>query len=266
MFRRDEAVIKAYTANKPETCAKIQQEILHFAAETVKPNGRLVYSTCTFNTHENEEVVKTFLEKHQDFSLVQIDHGKLGTSPGLQGLTQVARIWPHKNSSLGEGHFIALFERKNENITRYEENQQNKFLPPEFLLFCQTMLNKSFHGKFELRGTSLSILPQEFDLSGLRTANGGWYIGNIKKGRFTPSHALALGIKKEYAEHTINLNESNAWRYLRGETLELIEQNTYPSEEKPWILMCFNDFPLGWARLVQGRLKNQLPPGWVVRM
>ncbi len=46
---------------------KIQLEILEKAAEYVKPGGALVYSTCTTEKEENEDVVNIFLERHAEF-------------------------------------------------------------------------------------------------------------------------------------------------------------------------------------------------------
>jgi 16S rRNA (cytosine967-C5)-methyltransferase len=47
----------------------LQKELLAHAAQLVKPGGRIVYSTCTIEPEENEEVVKAFLESHPAFRL-----------------------------------------------------------------------------------------------------------------------------------------------------------------------------------------------------
>ncbi|MCL1878290.1 MAG: RsmB/NOP family class I SAM-dependent RNA methyltransferase, partial [Defluviitaleaceae bacterium] len=109
MFRRDHDAIKAYTANKPEACAAIQSEILRRAATMLKPGGRMVYSTCTFNRLENEDVIETFLKTHNHFSLLKIDHALLGIQAGFDLSGKTARIWPHL--ARGEGHFVALLEK-----------------------------------------------------------------------------------------------------------------------------------------------------------
>lgn len=56
----------------PEDCRELcalQREILHTVQQYVKPQGILMYSTCTINPMENEENVRWFLEEHPDFGL-----------------------------------------------------------------------------------------------------------------------------------------------------------------------------------------------------
>ena len=48
---------------------KLQLEIINSAANAVKSSGTLVYSTCTLERSENEEIIKVFLESHSDFKL-----------------------------------------------------------------------------------------------------------------------------------------------------------------------------------------------------
>ncbi|ASK28081.1 RsmB/NOP family class I SAM-dependent RNA methyltransferase [Neisseria chenwenguii] len=57
----------------PETVAKLleqQASILAAAAELVKPQGRLVYATCSILPEENELQVERFLAGHPDFTLL----------------------------------------------------------------------------------------------------------------------------------------------------------------------------------------------------
>lgn len=46
---------------------EIQARILSNAARYVKPGGKLVYSTCTIDRHENEEQIRRFLQENEDF-------------------------------------------------------------------------------------------------------------------------------------------------------------------------------------------------------
>jgi len=255
MFRRDGDLIKAYSANKPEACVLMQREILFFAAKMLKPGGRLVYSTCTFNPMENEDVIAGFLAGQNDFELKKTN-----------------RIWPHL--APGEGHFVALLEKsagKHSAGTCGSAGviSANAF-SQEFSEFCREFLQDDFVGamfprkRLILHGTSLYLQPERLDLRGLRVARSGWLLGESAKGRFVPSQALAMGLRKEQAKFTADLSEEDATRYLRGDSLELPSESVISHKSnKPWVLICHESFPLGWARLVQGRLKNNLPTGWV---
>ena len=46
---------------------EIQKSILETGSSYLKPEGRLIYSTCTINPRENELMVKDFLERHEEF-------------------------------------------------------------------------------------------------------------------------------------------------------------------------------------------------------
>ncbi|WP_304999261.1 RsmB/NOP family class I SAM-dependent RNA methyltransferase, partial [Faecalibaculum rodentium] len=57
---------------KPETLDSLlplQAEILEEAAAHLKPDGKLVYSTCTLDRKENEKQVEKFLDSHPDWQL-----------------------------------------------------------------------------------------------------------------------------------------------------------------------------------------------------
>ncbi|MCL2841486.1 MAG: RsmB/NOP family class I SAM-dependent RNA methyltransferase [Defluviitaleaceae bacterium] len=263
MFRRDEDLVKAYTANKPEACVLMQREILYFAAMMLKSGGRLVYSTCTFNTMENEDVMIDFLDKHDDFELISINHDELGIKAGLNGLNSVGRIWPHHAS--GEGHFVALLQKKGTtSIEPHVHLSTSPQVPQGFFDFCRDFLQYDFpREKLVLHGTNVYLQPEKIDLRGLRIARSGWHLGECAKGRFIPSQALAMGLRKAEAKFTINLSHEDAIRYLRGESLAF---SSHTDKSKSWVLVCYNDFPLGWAKLVQGRLKNNLPTGWVTSL
>ena len=83
-----------FTKEKGLELAKLQSEILDVVCKYVKPNGKLVYSTCTINKAENEDNVQEFLERHSNFVL-----------------TGERQILPEKEIG-NDGFFIATFERR----------------------------------------------------------------------------------------------------------------------------------------------------------
>jgi 16S rRNA (cytosine967-C5)-methyltransferase len=82
-----------------------QKQLLFNAARTVKPGGLLVYSTCSVEPDENEEVRQTFLENNDSFESV-----RLPLDSSLVGSSDFARTWPHREGA--DGFFICAFARK----------------------------------------------------------------------------------------------------------------------------------------------------------
>ena len=62
MFRRDPQTISEWSAQNVEKCWRLQREIVGDAWQCLRPGGVLIYSTCTFNTKENEENIRWILE------------------------------------------------------------------------------------------------------------------------------------------------------------------------------------------------------------
>ncbi|MBV9957697.1 MAG: RsmB/NOP family class I SAM-dependent RNA methyltransferase, partial [Acidobacteria bacterium] len=82
-----------------------QRRILSNAARTVRPKGRLVYSTCSVETEENEAVVAAFLQEQPEFRQVAVQ-----APPRLMSEDGVAaRIWPQRDGA--DGFYLAAFER-----------------------------------------------------------------------------------------------------------------------------------------------------------
>ena len=88
-----------------EDLSRRQKQLLSHAARVVRPGGRLIYSTCSVEPDENEEVVQTFLENNEAFTL---DH--LYLDPSLLTPFGAARTWPQREGT--DGFFICALARK----------------------------------------------------------------------------------------------------------------------------------------------------------
>ncbi|UOQ93172.1 16S rRNA (cytosine(967)-C(5))-methyltransferase RsmB [Halobacillus shinanisalinarum] len=91
---------------------KIQDELLHSVAPLLKVEGKLIYSTCTVDRHENEEAVKQFLNNHHEFEvdptfaedLPEKMQGSVGHTPyGIQ-------LFPHQWDT--DGFFLTRLVKK----------------------------------------------------------------------------------------------------------------------------------------------------------
>lgn len=112
-------------------------------------------------------------------------------------------------------------------------------------------------GSYIRFGDNLYLAPEGMpSLKGLKVLRPGLHLGEMKKGRFEPSHALALALMPEEVKHIWNLDstDSKVMAYLNGQT--------FPAEgEKGWYLICVDGFSLGWGKLAGGVMKNHYPKG-----
>jgi len=97
--------------------ANLQQQLIVKAFDLLKPNGYLIYSTCTFAPEENEGVLNWLLER-RSATLEQISIPKMQIAPGIlewngrtfnPELRKAVRIWPHHNDT--DGFFLAKVKK-----------------------------------------------------------------------------------------------------------------------------------------------------------
>ncbi len=247
MFRKEEAAVTDWSPETVAMCARRQREILDRAAALVAPGGRLVYSTCTFASEEDEQIAEWFLETHPAFAPEPVKAPWFASgSPGTY------RLWPHK--LLGEGHFAAVFTR-----TEPGESETPALLP-------QAKLPKSWEnfrretdislpaGTPVLFGTVLYLTPPETpELRGLTVPRPGLALGEIRGDRFLPAHALALFQPAGAPEADYSWDSPEIGAYLHGEALS--------SPRRGWVLVTVDGVSLGWAKGDGRWLKNHYPKG-----
>lgn len=260
MFRKDERAIRSWSVYNNESCAALQKQILEQGALMLAEQGRLLYSTCTFSPQENEAVVADFLNKHPEFTLAPLPL-KYGWRPGLAGWPETAnvrRLWPHKVR--GEGHFLALLEKRGPGET--QAKPRPFMTAPQgldsFWSFMEENLPDIPAGPLVLQEPFLYCVPPGLpDLQDLKIVRPGLFMGILKKGRFEPSQALAMGLTPGSVPRKLQLavDDKGIERYLKGETLMY-------SGSIGWTLVCLEEFPLGWAKQTGNYLKNYYPPGW----
>ncbi len=246
MFRKEEAAVTDWSVETVQMCARRQREILRSGAAMVASGGRLVYSTCTFAPEENEETVAWFLENHRDFT---VEHIK---TPWFDSRVEgTYRIWPHK--LLGEGHFAAVLRKKGEpeNTGKPQLPEQ---LPKEWMAFADALRIALPQGKAVRFGSSLFWAPEMLpELRGIKALRPGLELGEVKKGRFEPAHALALWLKTAETVQNYSAESPAIQAYLRGETPE--------SPQKGWCLVQVDGYTLGWGKGDGKILKNHYPRG-----
>ena len=249
MFRRDPDSRTQWNPASPAGCAKRQAEILDRAAELVRPGGRLVYSTCTFNRAENEETIRAFLGRHPEFEPENFELD--GVGPSENGMI---RIWPHRVG--GDGHFAAKLRRQGDarpDAPLYKNDRDTMKLVTE-LEKLTGPLPSALKQRCVRLGDYVYAIPAEApDAKGLKLASPGLCLLRIGKNYVEPAHALAMCLEPNETRSAA-LDQNQAVRYLAGEAIEF-------DGDKGWTLVTYENLPLGWAKASNGLLKNHLPKG-----
>lgn len=226
---------------------------------------------------EKPELAKYFSAGHPEWA------------DGNEELKKTVRIWPHLAD--GEGHFLALLvkggssgdtvtEADSQNAAKIVEKRKKgsrkdnrkddgalseavsafREFEKENLTDAEELEDRK---KFLLFGENLYLVPEMMpDLKGLRVLRPGLHLGAAKKGRFEPSHALALFLKKEEVKQTVEIGFGTlALKYLRGETLREDDFENQGIPAKGWVLVTTGGMSLGFAKAAGGMLKNHYPKG-----
>ena len=258
MFRKEEAAITDWSKETVLMCADRQKQILDTAAKLLRPGGRLVYSTCTFAPEENEGTISDFLKAHPEFSILPLEAPWF--APGrpdyiddpAPGLENTFRIWPHR--ARGEGHYFAVLVKDEDQTGSALTPSAPGKLPKEWTDFAKALDIRLPAGKPALFGSTLWWLPPEMpELKGLKVLRAGLELGEVKKGRFEPAHALALFLQSCASVQDYAPDSPEIARYLHGDVI--------PSDKKGWTLVTAGGYSIGWGKGDGKILKNHYPKG-----
>ncbi len=265
MFRKYEVASEEWSEENVKMCATRGYGILENAAKLVAPNGKLLFSTCTFSPEENECNVDRFLSAHPDFSLIPVapDIIKI-TANGVnfEGLshdmTHCRRFYPYL--SPGEGQFVALLSRNGDaatNTPRDAATAPDKKTAALVWQFLDDTLRTRPDGRLVQLRDELYLAP-DIPIPSRGIFAPGVCIGTLTKGRIVPHHQLFSAYGNDF-RRTLSLSHTDARvaQYLRGEEIaapELVGKSGFTAA-------LYEGAPLGGGKAVDGRLKNAYPKG-----
>ncbi len=274
MFRKDETAIHEWNVQNIDRCKRLQQDIVAEAWECLKPGGLLIYSTCTFNTKENEENIRFIKETwNADVLSVNTENKWNITGSLLPDFNEpVYRFLPGKTQ--GEGLFMAVLRKnggddnhnKQSKKKKIKNNAQNererKGLYPnmEWLKspdeFDIVKKGETFIAIPKLWRSIYDIAEQSFNV-----LLAGITLGETKGKDIVPAQSLALStFFNSSAFPQMELDYEQAISYLRKESIPL-KKNT----SMGYILMTYKGYPLGFGKNVGNRINNLYPAEWKIR-
>lgn len=252
MFRKNHDASDEWSREHVKACAERQLSILESAALAVKAGGIIVYSTCTFSREENEGVIGEFLRRHNEFS---VDETELpfGRKSGIKG---GVRISPLEG---GEGQFMIRLMKSGNGLSNESNCKFGK--RTDSAKAAESFLEEIFKivptGTVEVIRDRAYLFPGNIpELSGLGVIRAGVLIGEIKKNRIEPAHALFSAFTAEYFRSVLNLSitDERVKKFLKGEEIDCDTQKGYT-------LFAVEGISAGFGKCSCGRMKNKYPKG-----
>ncbi len=264
MFRTQVAV-NEWSPENASHCSERQKRILSDVWPSLKENGLLIYSTCTFNPAENEENIK-WMTGQAEAKCVRLDiSGYKGISEiDYQGIYGYG-FYPGRIK--GEGFFISVIRKtgKQECVNMWSQKKKDLFPDKNDVAIAARYLNTSKE-KLLKWGIELYAIPCNMDeyiflFNNLNIIKGGTRIFVNKKDDYLPSHELALSghlQKNTFPSVEVSLQEAIA--YLRRDSLAPLDAG------EGWNLLTYQYVNLGFIKNIGKRVNNYFPVEWRIRM
>ena len=230
MFRKDPNAINEWSTSNVDSCWKIQRSIVEDIWQCLKPGGILIYSTCTFNAHEDEDNVQWIIDNlGADPIALEGVKEEWNITGALKGNLPVYRFIPGKTK--GEGLFMAVMRKKG------EPTQGS----------TPTILKKE--GKISMKEKGLKVITHGINPP-------------TQKGKKTiPDISLALSINQKENDYPhIDVDRQTAINYLRREAITL-PANT----PRGIVTITYKGLGLGFANNIGNRANNLYPQEWRIK-
>lgn len=265
MMRKDPEAVAQWSPGLVKQCAERQREIIDNLWEALKPGGAFIYSTCTFNREENEEMVQYLIDTHGAEPVEIPTDGMPGISGAVGADFPAYRFMPHRVT--GEGLFMAVLRKSADAPASTPRRTKSKggradkkgskgtlSLPP----FTPNGLEVITHEE------TLWGIPSQWRevaeglLSTLDVLLAGVEIGTVKGRDVVPSQGLALSTLLDLNKVShVEVDRETALNYLRREAVTLPDD-----APRGHVLLTHGGHPLGWVKNLGNRANNLYPANW----
>lgn len=264
LFRKDAAAVEEWSDHNVQLCSQRQQRILADIYPSLKQDGILIYSTCSYSQEEDENITDWLVDNFS-FSSMQLNlqaNWNIIETTSLKHKALGYRFWPHLLK--GEGFFIAALQKTGEDGHNRQgqqtlitaSNKEVNLLQPylvknDWLYFKQQEIIRVIHKQWN---NDIAFLQKNLYLK-----KAGIQLGEIKGNDLVPHHEFALSTIHSEKIVKTELDEAQALQYLRKKDVSI------PAQHKGWALCTFKDFPLGWVKILHNRVNNYYPTEWRIR-
>ena len=272
-IRKDKQAMKNWDQSAIDSISIQQKSLIESAFQALKPEGVMVYSTCTLSLEENQEVClhlqQTYPESVEFLSLQQLFPGaeKTLTEQGF------LHIWPQVYDT--EGFFVAAIKKRHivENKTPQKRLGKFPFHPATpsiakslYQYFEQQFAVTAFSGVLYQRDAEFWLFPENivplinelrFSRLGIKIAE---QFGKGRKTGFKCTHEFATCYGQQAQINVIDLAAHQAKEYYHGRDLHDLDTSTTKGE----VLLRYQDQVIGLGKSLDNRVKNNLPRDLII--
>ncbi len=292
MFRKDPVAVSEWSTDNVTLCERRQRDILRDVWPALKPGGLLIYSTCTYNTREDEENIDWIVRELGAEVLPLDTDPEWGITGNLSGASfPVYRFLPHR--TCGEGFFLAVLRKEGgeensvpatfafpsklrKQAKEKAKSKQPRRDAPAFSIHKApyNQLPGWINGPaiewtfsateselcYAIRSIHTPVL-EALQQAGLRILTAGVPLATQKGKDLIPHPGLALcqSLCKEVFPQA-ELSYEQAVTYLRRESIQL------PADTpRGYVLVTYRSIPLGFVKHIGNRSNNLYPAEWRIR-
>ena len=264
MMRKDEQARRQWSPALVKQCADLQRSIIADVWDALRPGGLLIYSTCTYNTLENEQMLAWMVHEYGAEPVAVPVPEQWHIHPAIEGNLPCYRFMPHRTE--GEGLFMAVLRKPEapRKEVRLKKAKATKAKPLPVPKEVRCRLKDADHFDFSVVNDEVVALPADMApimpaFADLNVMHMGVNVGAIKGKNCVPSHALALSSAlNSVAFPTCEVDYLAAMAFLRGEALSL------PQAPRGYVLLTYHSQPIGFVNNLGNRANNLYPKAWRV--
>ncbi|MDQ3050768.1 MAG: RNA methyltransferase [Bacteroidota bacterium] len=250
LFRKQPDAVEEWSLDAVAVCVTRQSNILDAVYDSIKEGGFLIYSTCTFETSENEAQCTRMIQQYkmQPVALPFLSEGIVQSPMGM-------RFYPHRIK--GEGFFISVLQKTD---TPPSVNFKNKtHAPAGDTGFLAANIQNATDFITYKKKDELYAFPKQHSqdiqlvMDRFFVRKAGVHLGTVKGKDLVPSHELALSNELHSGIQKMELSRDQAIAYLRCETVSLTNIRS------GWAVVTYKGFALGWIKGIGNRINNYFP-------
>ena len=280
MFRKDDGARAEWSQQNVDNCWQLQREIVSDIWKCLQPGGLLIYSTCTFNAHEDEENVEWIAsELGADIIELPVEES-WNITPAVVGNAPVCRFLP--GISRSEGLFVAVLRKHGESETtalnasaanskpkKDRKNQRKQTAQGGKQQSADTMQALRTPDNFTARrnGDAIIAIPKRWAdtydaaASTLKIMHAGVTLGTEKGRDIIPDQSLAMSRQLNIDAYPhVELSYAEAINFLRKEAVTLPE-----GTPRGFVVVTYLGYPLGMEKNIGNRANNLYPTEWRIK-